>query len=95
MILIADRTNDLAVAETAVGQIEAAREALRDGGQGASAADLQAQLPKAQAIRAGSRGSEAGTAAVIARSGATRRSRGIVGLRRRDTGSPPRSFDQL
>jgi hypothetical protein len=51
MITIAERTNDGALAETAVLQIRTAYEALRDGGQQQWAANLEAQLPKAQAIR--------------------------------------------
>jgi hypothetical protein len=51
MILIADRTNDAALAETAVTQIETAYETLRDGGQAPWAAYYQEQLPNAQAIR--------------------------------------------
>ena len=51
MMLIADRANDGALAETAVQQIEAAYETLRDGGQEQWAAVLAAQLTKAQAIR--------------------------------------------
>ena len=51
MILIADRTNDGALAATGVTQIELAYGTLRDGGQQAWAAVLEAQLPKARAIR--------------------------------------------
>jgi tetratricopeptide (TPR) repeat protein len=51
MMLIADRANDGALAETAVKQIEAAYETTRDGGQEAWAAMFQSQLIKAQAIR--------------------------------------------
>jgi hypothetical protein len=51
MMLIADRTNDAAMAETAVQQIEAAYETLRDGGDDYLSAQFQAQLTKAQAIR--------------------------------------------
>jgi hypothetical protein len=50
-MLIADRSNDCALAETAVKQIEAAYETLRDGSQEAWAAYYRAQLTKAQAIR--------------------------------------------
>ena len=48
-MLTANRTNDAAVAETAVTQIEAAYETLRDGGQAAWAAYYQEQMPKARA----------------------------------------------
>jgi len=51
MMRIADRTNDGAVAETAVEQIETAIETLRTGDNEAGAANFQSQLPKAQAIR--------------------------------------------
>ena len=51
MMLIADRTNDVAMAETAVQQIETAYETERSGGQNAWAAEFEALLPKAQAIR--------------------------------------------
>ena len=51
MMQIADRTNDAAMAETAVAQIKSAHAMLRDGGHEAGAAEFQAQLPKAQAIR--------------------------------------------
>ena len=51
MMLIADRTNDGALAEAAAGQIETAYETLRDAGQEQWAAFYQGQLPKAQAIR--------------------------------------------
>jgi tetratricopeptide (TPR) repeat protein len=50
-ITIADRTNDAALADTAVREIQAATEAARSGGDEWGAAKLQAQLPKAQAIR--------------------------------------------
>ena len=50
MMLIADRTNGGALAETAVKQIEAAYETLREGGQQQWAAFYERQLPKAQAI---------------------------------------------
>jgi tetratricopeptide (TPR) repeat protein len=52
MVQIADHTNDSALAETAVRQIEAAYDALRDGGQQRWAADFELfWLPKAQVIR--------------------------------------------
>jgi hypothetical protein len=50
-MLVADRTNDAAGAETALRQIETAYEALRSGGQEAWAAVFEANLTKAQAIR--------------------------------------------
>ena len=51
MMLMADRTNNGMLAEAAVQQIEAAYETLRDGSQQQWAANLKAQLPKAQTIR--------------------------------------------
>jgi hypothetical protein len=51
MMLIADRTNDSVIAQTALEQIQAAFETLCDGGQQQWAAEFEAQLPKAQAIR--------------------------------------------
>jgi tetratricopeptide (TPR) repeat protein len=51
LMLIADRANDGARAETAVEQIQAAVETLRSGGQQQWAAEFEAKLPKAQAIR--------------------------------------------
>jgi tetratricopeptide (TPR) repeat protein len=52
MTRIADRTNNGTLAETALKQIEAAYDALRDGGQQRWAADFELfWLPKAQAIR--------------------------------------------
>jgi hypothetical protein len=50
-ILVADRTNDGAAAETAVRQIQAAYERERSGGDVQLAADFQARLTQAQAIR--------------------------------------------
>jgi hypothetical protein len=50
-MLIADRTNDPVVAETAVRQIETAFETLRSGGQEQWAAYFEARLAKARAIR--------------------------------------------
>jgi hypothetical protein len=50
MMLIADRTKDGALAQTAVTQIAAAYGTLRDGGQQQWAAYYQTQLPNAQAI---------------------------------------------
>jgi hypothetical protein len=49
--LIADRTNDSALAETGVQQIEAALEMIRSGGQERAAASWEAPLHKVQAIR--------------------------------------------
>jgi hypothetical protein len=51
MMVIADRTKDAAMAEGAVMRIETAYSTLRDGGQQPRAAIIQAQLPKAEAIR--------------------------------------------
>jgi tetratricopeptide (TPR) repeat protein len=51
LMLIADRTNNAAIAEIAVGQIETAYETLRSGGQEQWAAELQERLPKARVIR--------------------------------------------
>jgi hypothetical protein len=51
MMLIADRANDAALAETAVMQVGAAYETLRDGGQQQWAAYFEEQLPRALAIR--------------------------------------------
>ena len=50
LMLIADRDNDGAVAETGVQQIEAAYEVLRSAGQERWSANFQTQLAKAQAI---------------------------------------------
>jgi hypothetical protein len=50
-MLIADRTNDLVVAETAVRQIETAYETVRFGGQEQSASYFEVQLAKARATR--------------------------------------------
>jgi hypothetical protein len=51
MKLIADRTNDAALAETAVAQIETAYATLNEGAHAPRAAYLQAQLREAQAVR--------------------------------------------
>jgi hypothetical protein len=51
LMLIADRNNDGAVAETAVQQIEAAYEGLRSAGQEQGSAYFSEQLAKAKAIR--------------------------------------------
>ena len=50
MMLLADRTNDDARAETAFQQIQTAVETLRSGGQQQWAAEFEAQLPQAHAI---------------------------------------------
>jgi hypothetical protein len=51
LMLIADRNNDSAKAETATKQIEAAYETARSAGQEPLAAYFQAQLTEAQTIR--------------------------------------------
>ena len=51
LMLIADRNNDGAVAETAVQQIEAAYEGLRSAGQEQWSAYFSERLAKAKAIR--------------------------------------------
>jgi hypothetical protein len=48
---VADRTNDAAMAEIAFQQIHTAVETLRSGGHRQWAAEFEAQLPNAQAIR--------------------------------------------
>ena len=50
-MLIADRTNDAAMAEIAFQHIQTAVETLRSGGHQRWAAEFEAQLLKAQAIR--------------------------------------------
>ena len=50
LALIADRTHDAATAEIAMSQIETAYQTLRSGGDEASSAYFEAQLPKAQAV---------------------------------------------
>jgi hypothetical protein len=57
-MLIADLTNDEAVAGTAVAQIETAYETLRSGGREQGAAVLQAQLTTARAVRDRLKGDE-------------------------------------
>ncbi len=52
MMVIAERTNDAALAEAALGQIEEAYETTRSGGQEQWSAYFHAQLPRAQAISA-------------------------------------------
>ncbi len=51
MMVIADRTNDVVVAEAAVKHIEAAYETTQSGGQEQWAAYFHGQLPRARAIR--------------------------------------------
>ena len=51
LMLIADRNNDVVVAETAVQQIETAYETLRAGGHQQGSAYFEVQLAKARAIR--------------------------------------------
>jgi hypothetical protein len=51
MMLIADRTNDGALAETAAAQIQTAYQTLRDRGDEYQSTQFQSQLTKAQAIR--------------------------------------------
>jgi len=51
MMLIADRTSDGAVAQTAVQQIQTAYETARFGGHEQLSAYFQARLTKAKAIR--------------------------------------------
>jgi hypothetical protein len=51
LMLLAERTRDVATAETALGQIEAASETLRSGGDLAAADYFEARLPKAHTIR--------------------------------------------
>jgi hypothetical protein len=50
MMLIADRTNDDPMAETAFRQIQTAVRTLRSGGQQQWAAEFEAQLPQAHAV---------------------------------------------
>jgi hypothetical protein len=58
MMVIADRTNDGALAETAVTQVAVAYETMRDGGHSQGAAMFKADLTKAQAIRDRLKGNE-------------------------------------
>ncbi len=51
LMLIADRNNDAAGAETALLQIETAYETTRSGGEEQLSAYFEAQLPKARTIR--------------------------------------------
>jgi hypothetical protein len=50
-MLIADRTNDGAIAEMALQHIETAYDTARSGGHERRAAYFEVQLPKSQAIR--------------------------------------------
>jgi hypothetical protein len=50
LMLLAERRGDAKMAKLAVQQIEAAFAASRDGGDAPSAAEFQAQLPKARAL---------------------------------------------
>jgi tetratricopeptide (TPR) repeat protein len=50
LMLLADRRRDAAMAKTALSQISAAFETMRDGGHGPNAAYYEEQLPKARAI---------------------------------------------
>jgi hypothetical protein len=51
LMLIADRTKDAVIAETALRHIETAYETLRSGGHEQWAACFEAQLPPVRAIR--------------------------------------------
>jgi hypothetical protein len=53
LMVIADQTNDAAVAEAALRQIEVAYEVMRSGGQEQWSAFYSAQLRRAQAILKG------------------------------------------
>jgi hypothetical protein len=55
-MLLAERRGDAAMAETALSQINTAFETLRDGGNAASAAYYEQQLPRARALVARLRG---------------------------------------
>ena len=50
MIVIAERENDAAMGETALGQIEAASQVLRSAGRSGPADRLDARLEKARAV---------------------------------------------
>ena len=50
LILLAERRGDAAMAKTALSQINAAFETMRDGGNAPSAAYYEQQLPRARAI---------------------------------------------
>jgi tetratricopeptide (TPR) repeat protein len=56
LMVLAERRKDAAMAETALSQISAAFEAIRDGGNAPSAAYFERQLPKARALVARLRG---------------------------------------
>jgi hypothetical protein len=55
-MLLAERRKDAAMAETALSQINATFEALRDGGNAPNAAFYERQLPRARALVARLRG---------------------------------------
>jgi hypothetical protein len=50
LMLLAERRRDAAMAKTALSQINAAIETMRDGGNAPSAAYYEQQLPRARAI---------------------------------------------
>jgi tetratricopeptide (TPR) repeat protein len=56
LVLLAERRGDPAIAETALSQINAAFETMREGGHGPNAAFYEGQLPKARALVARLRG---------------------------------------
>ena len=56
LTLLAERKGDISMAETALSQINAAFETMRDGGNAPSAAYYERQLVKARAIVARLRG---------------------------------------
>jgi hypothetical protein len=56
LMLLAERRQDAAMAETALSQINTAFETMRDGGHAPNAAFYESQLPRARAIVARLRG---------------------------------------
>jgi hypothetical protein len=56
LMLLAERSGDAAMAETALSQINTAFETMRDGGHAPYAADYEQQLPRARALVARLRG---------------------------------------
>jgi hypothetical protein len=56
LLLLAERRGDAAIAETALGQINAASQTMRDGGHAPKAAYYEQQLPGARALVARLRG---------------------------------------
>ncbi len=56
LMLLAERRGDAAMAKTALSQINAAFETMRDGGNAPSAAYYERQLPRARALVARLRG---------------------------------------